>query len=439
MTENSESKNINEPPKPLFRELVVEDDEPEVTEIESLCVNCENNGITRLMLTKIPHFREIVISSFDCPHCGNANREVQSAGIVGEKGVKFELTVKEKEDLNRQVIKSEYGSFAIPDLEFEDVVGKKRGEINTLEGFMNAIISNLEILQDERKLETPEIAEKISEFIEKLEKLTEVEKPFTFVLNDPSGNSFIENPYAPQVDKNLKIIHYSRSARDNELLGFSSEEKEPETDENLKDEVLHFQTNCSRCGSPAESKMKMLDIPMFKEVIIMAISCDMCGYKDSEVKSGKGIEDKGKKITLKITDPSDMSRDILKSNTCSLKIPELEFELVAGTLGGKFTTIEGLLLDIITQLSTSNPFLIGDSVEDNMNTKLKEFCTKLKNIADGELNNVHIELDDPAGNSYLQNVYAPEVDPEMKIEVYERTHEQDVFLGIDGLKMSPAS
>lgn len=58
--------------------------------------------------------------------------------------------------------------------------------------------------------------------------------------------------------------------------------------------------------------MKLLDIPMFKEVIIMAISCDKCGYKDSEVKSGKGIEDKGKKITLKITDPSDMSRDILK-------------------------------------------------------------------------------------------------------------------------------
>lgn len=48
------------------------------------------------MLTKIPYFKEVIISSFDCPHCGYANREVQSAGMVREKGVKFELTVKEK-------------------------------------------------------------------------------------------------------------------------------------------------------------------------------------------------------------------------------------------------------------------------------------------------------------------------------------------------------
>lgn len=66
----------------------------------------------------------------------------------------------------------------------------------------------------------PEVAAKISEFVDKLKKLLEVEKAFTFVLSDPSGNSFIENPYAPQVYKNLKIINYNRSARDNELLGF---------------------------------------------------------------------------------------------------------------------------------------------------------------------------------------------------------------------------
>lgn len=28
-------------------------------------------GETTMMLTKIPHFREVVVCSFECPHCGN--------------------------------------------------------------------------------------------------------------------------------------------------------------------------------------------------------------------------------------------------------------------------------------------------------------------------------------------------------------------------------
>ncbi len=46
----------------------------------------------------------------------------------------------------------------------------------------------------------------------------------------------------------------------------------------------------------------------------MATVCDFCGHKTNEVKSGAGIEPTGKKITLRITDPSDLSRDVLKVN-----------------------------------------------------------------------------------------------------------------------------
>jgi zinc finger protein len=43
----------------------------------------------------------------------------------------------------------------------------------------------------------------------------------------------------------------------------------------------------------------MTNIPFFKEVVIMATLCDTCGHKTNEVKSGGGIEAKGKKITLR--------------------------------------------------------------------------------------------------------------------------------------------
>ena len=54
------------------------------------------------------------------------------------------------------------------------------------------------------------------------------------------------------------------------------------------------------------------EIPHFKEVVIMATSCDYCGHKTNEVKSGGGIEPVGTRITLKVTDPTDLNRDVLK-------------------------------------------------------------------------------------------------------------------------------
>lgn len=44
----------------------------------------------------------------------------------------------------------------------------------------------------------------------------------------------------------------------------------------------------------------------------MATNCDVCGHRTNEVKPGTGIEPLGIKITLQITSPMDMSRDILK-------------------------------------------------------------------------------------------------------------------------------
>jgi zinc finger protein len=54
------------------------------------------------------------------------------------------------------------------------------------------------------------------------------------------------------------------------------------------------------------------DIPHFKEAIVMATICDYCGWKTNEVKSGAGISETGIRINLKLTDPRDLNRDILK-------------------------------------------------------------------------------------------------------------------------------
>ena len=44
-------------------------------------------------------------------------------------------------------------------------------------------------------------------------------------------------------------------------------------------------------------------------------------------------------------------------------------------------------------------------------------------------------LDDPLANSYLQNSYAPDPDPNMEIVVYDRSWEQNEELGLNDIKV----
>ncbi|KAM7030419.1 zinc finger protein ZPR1 [Acridotheres tristis] len=423
------------PGESLFRPLSAEDGEQQPAEIESLCMNCFRNGVTRLLLTRIPFFKEIIVSSFSCASCSWSNTEIQSAGRIQEQGVRYTLAVTSRQDMNREVVKTDSASARIPELDFEIPAFSQKGVLTTIEGIIDRAVAGLEQDQPARRAVDKEVARKIDEFIGKLRQLKEVNSPFTFILDDPSGNSFVENPHAPQRDEALVVTHYRRSPQQAAVLGLEGEEvdaKLPDAAEDLRDEVLQFNTNCPECNAPASTNMKLVQIPHFKEVIIMATNCDSCGHRTNEVKSGGAIEPQGTRITLRITDPSDMTRDILKSETCSVEIPELEFELGMGALGGKFTTLEGLLKDI-RDLVEKNPFTLGDSSTSSRTGKLQEFIGKLQDIIEGKAQ-AHFIMDDPAGNSYLQNVYAPEEDPELNVQRYERTFEQNEELGLNDMK-----
>ncbi|NWU90730.1 ZPR1 protein, partial [Upupa epops] len=393
-------------------------------------------GVTRLLLTRIPFFKEIIVSSFACDSCSWSNTEIQSAGRIQEQGVRYTLAVTSRQDMDREVVKADCATARIPELDFEIPAFTQKGVLTTIEGIIDRAVAGLEQDQPVRRATDEEVAKKIEEFIGKLKQLKEVHSPFTFILDDPSGNSFVENPRAPQRDEALVVTHYRRTPEQAALLGLEGEEeldeKPADSTEDLRNEVLQFNTNCPECNAPASTNMKLVQIPHFKEVIIMATNCDSCGHRTNEVKSGGAIEPQGTRITLAITDPLDMMRDILKSETCSVEIPELEFELGMGALGGKFTTLEGLLKDI-RDLVERNPFTLGDSSVPDRTEKLREFIGKLQEIIEGR-RKAHFIMDDPAGNSYLQNVYAPEEDPELRVERYERSFSQNEELGLNAMK-----
>ncbi|XP_023022950.2 zinc finger protein Zpr1 [Leptinotarsa decemlineata] len=437
-------------PKPLFRDLNADDPEPETTEIESLCMNCHSNGITRILLTKIPFYKELVLMSFSCEECGYQNNEIQSGAAIAEKGVRFTLKVNTPRDLNRQVVKSDYTSIKIIELDFEVPAKSQKGEVTTIEGVIDRSVSALEQDQPARREQHPEVAVQIDKFINKLRYLKDLETSFTFVLEDISGNSFIENPNAPAIDEQCSVQYFIRNNEQNKELGIldtdevkSKEENAilhsiPEgefTLEDLEGEVLQFPTNCPNCGSACQTNMKMTNIPHFKEVVIMATNCDVCGSKTNEVKSGSGIEEKGLKIEVDINSKDDFSRDLLKSETCHLQIPQLQFEVGPNALGGRFTTVEGLIAAIKDQLGDHKQSLIfGDSSQPESKQRFEEFLKKLDNILEGNLA-VTLILDDPAGNSYIQSLRDDnEPDDSLRITHYDRSVEQNEELGIADMK-----
>lgn len=438
-----------------------------VQEIESMCMNCHKNGTTRLLLTSIPYFREVVLMSFECPHCGFKNSEIQPASQIQEKGSKYQLKVENKEDFNRQVVKSETATCKFVEIDVE--IPAKRGQLTTVEGLLSEMIEDISQDQEMRKSIDENLYNQIDAFIKKVQSYINCEPgtlPLTFVLDDPAGNSWIEyKPGEPQ--HKWSHAQYVRNDEQNVVVGILTEdqleqrrreklaalsdrERNPSesvkvgsanaeflsdaTDiENYNNEVQTFRASCPSCTQECETHMKPVNIPHFKEVIIMSTVCEHCGYKSNEVKTGGAIPDKGRKITLYCDDPADLSRDILKSETCSLTIPELHLDVQEGTLGGRFTTLEGLLKQVYEELESRVFTQTSDSMDDATKQRWVEFFGQLKDALAGKVKFTVI-MEDPLAGSYIQNVYAPDPDPNMKIEDYERTKRQNEDLGLDDMK-----
>ena len=153
------------------------------------------------------------------------------------------------------------------------------------------------------------------------------------------------------------------------------------------------------------------------------------------MKTGGEVPDQGRRITVSVENKEDLSRDILKAESCAMSCPELNLSVEPGTLGGRFTTIEGLLTQVRDDLRSSI-FDVGeggDSMDSMTKDKWNSFFSKLTSAIEGVVK-FTIVLEDPLASSYVQSFSAPEPDAQMKVEDYERTEEEEESLGLKDMK-----
>lgn len=391
-----------------------------VDEVESLCMNCRKNGSTRILLTNIPYFKEVAIMSFECKHCNTLNNELQSVGDIQERGVRYSVKCQNDEDLKRQVVKTEWSEIKIPEIEFE--VKRQPGLVTTIEGILERAEAGMKQMMELNPNMSDEDLDKIKAFLAKLMRCKLMMMDFTFILDDPSGNSYVQSLSAPSIDATMQIIHYNRTRDQNLLLGIATQQAEfDETDEPIgRNEVMEFQTNCSECRASCMTNMKLVEIPHFKEVILMATNCESCGHRTNEIKGGGGIDEKGVEVRHKIKTAEDLKLEAVKSDTCIVRVPELELEIIAAS-AGQYTTVEGLCQDMIQRLEKSYPYMFGDSAEEHVRNKLNNIYEKLRNPI-----GLTIILNDPTGNSYIESADV--------IDRYERSFDQNEELGLNDMK-----
>ncbi|KAL1921915.1 uncharacterized protein VTP21DRAFT_10557 [Calcarisporiella thermophila] len=397
----------------------------------------------RYLSPKNPLYNEEEAIAFEYTHCGHSKSEIQPSNAFAEKGIAFTCHIETKEDLRRKVVTTKFANIKI----FEDDIElishiQIFGILTTVEGLVNKIIENLSRDESLRKRSENVPYQKPDSIVARLRRYLNNAEPFTLVIEDPSGYSYIKNLGKPIGDQKLKVDYYIRTQDEHLSLRSSNNEHYQQSEftpeiqvEEIPQEVMAFAANCPACKAPSETRMHVIGIPYFKEIVIMSTRCDACGYKSNDMKSGGAISLRGKKITLKIVRIEDMSRDLIKSETCGLQVPEIQLELAQGTLGGRYTTVEGLLLQLHDTLEKLSFLNVESAMSINNKQQLmEEFLEKLRNIKFGEMLPITLILDDPLANSYIQNSFAPEEDSNMKIGYYDRSWEQNEELGLNDLK-----
>ena len=397
--------------------------------------------------------------SFYCKECHFKNAEIQPAGEIQERGAKYTLTLHNLDDAERQVVKSDTAIIRIEDLDIEIPPGL--GKLTNVEGILEGIRRDLENGQKKRKKDDPELYEQLDAIIQPLVKMMLGGRyPFTITLDDPAGNSWIE-PIPGDTSSKYTCKEYARTPQQNATLGLGDEQSEGQSETSKVLSVQRAQTgedkggmedvdvldgsmyslpcSCPGCGRQAFMNIQPVKIPYFTEVVVSAVICPSCGYKTSDVKTGGEIPSTGRRIWLQVQGPFDLRRDILKSETCLLRIPECNVEVQPGTMGGRFTTVEGLLTQIRDDLRSSifdvgdEEGFGGDSMPEEKKKMWSSFFVQLDKAIQTEIQYTVI-MEDPLSSSYVQSFTAPDPDPQIRTEDYERTVEEEEELGLADMK-----
>ncbi len=181
---------------------------------------------------------------------------------------------------------------------------------------------------------------------------------------------------------------------------------------------------CPQCS--VEESLTMLtissEIPYFGEHTQITVLCDKCGWKHTDFIPSDG--EKPGFSSLVIDSEKKNAARVVRSSSCTIRIPELDLEVSpGGSSSGYVTNIEGVIKRFENAIET----IIRGSDEDQESEIARQILERLRMVKEGE-ENVRLELLDPRGRSQIihHDAESRELDNE-ELEQLETGPEIPVF------------
>ncbi len=153
---------------------------------KSTCPLCKKELVTNWVQENIPFFGEVLLVTSLC-ECGF--RYSDTLILAQRKPVRYELKIKNKEDLNARVVRSTSGTIRIPELGVEIEPGPaSEAFVSNIEGVLERVE---EILQNVMLWKEEEKTARAEQLLSTIEKIKTGEYRVTVIIEDPLGNSAI--------------------------------------------------------------------------------------------------------------------------------------------------------------------------------------------------------------------------------------------------------
>ena len=178
---------------------------------------------------------------------------------------------------------------------------------------------------------------------------------------------------------------------------------------------------CPICSSEGTVKMiaHVTEIPYFGEHTQVTVFCTSCGWKQADFIPAEGK--KSEKWSLSVKSQADLSSRVVRSSSCTVRIPELDLEVNPGSSStGYVSNIEGVLnrfIEIIDMVARQTLAELTNYSPDSDLTleeltsqveKLNQMKMRLTGFDEQHFESFTLELLDPRGHSQILHPDASE-------------------------------
>ena len=159
---------------------------------------------------------------------------------------------------------------------------------------------------------------------------------------------------------------------------------------------------CQICSS--EGTVSMMshssEIPYFGEHTQITMVCSGCGWKNTDFIPSDG--EKPGYCSLTLDDVEKLSSRVVRSSSCTIRIPQLDLEVSpGGSSSGYITNIEG----VITRFDEAIASLCRSEDSEELVNRALEIIGQLNEVRNCN-NIVDVELLDPMGRSQIIHEHA---------------------------------